>query len=389
MDLGAFDDEMLQNWVNSTENAKNEKEIMDNNTGDEVHEENTQTNSYNHSNTNSTAPNGIEIIHKVNSWTLPQQIRDQRPCYVRTCHGKFERYRQNLKPGLWVRSCSAHLRSKAILDSSSCSICAGENDDGPLTTYSNGNQTFYLCKACAEDQEFQLSYFKFHEVIDNDGFTFISSTGPLSLPVPLTPEQEDAEKETKKTKPEYKSKRPIRGVKRQRDLSPPLPPAKVQTTKPKGNFPYKPRSKTSVTPRTRSSIQTSTPSSTSTIISTASSPVNETETNSNTSILKANDINSGTITIKIESNSESTYKDNQARVKQLMKYIEWIQGWSELLAQEYILRIFFEEERINFVEALLQWGELHEEAIPMIAALLNKWRHESSHNTYTHSKSAT
>jgi len=70
-----------------------------------------------------------------------------------------------------------------------------------------------------------------------------------------------------------------------------------------------------------------------------------------------------------------------------MKYIEWIQGWSELLAQEYILRIFFEEERINFVEALLQWGELHEEAIPMIAALLNKWRHESSHNTY--SKSGT
>jgi len=319
---------------------KNEKEIMENNTGDDAHEDNIETNSYNHSNTtNITTPNGTETIHKVNSWTLPQQIRDQRPCYVRTCHGKFERYRQNLKPGLWVRSCSAHLRSKAILDSSSCSICAGENDDGSLTTYSNGNQTFYLCKACAEDQEFQLSYFKFHEVIDNDGFTFISSTGPLSLPVPLTPEPEDAEKETKKSKTEYKSKRPQRGIKRQRDLSPPLPPAKVQTTKPKGNFPYRSRStRTSVTPRTRSSVQTPAPPSTSAISSTVSSPVNETES-TNTSILKAND--SGTITIKIESNSESTYKDNQARVKQLMKYIEWIQGWSELLAQEYILRIFF------------------------------------------------
>jgi len=382
--LGAFDDELLQNWVNSTDVPKNEKESEDIHASEEVHEENSLETTYNHANTsaNSSTNNGTEtLIHKVNSWTLPQQIRDQRPCYVRSCHGKFERYRQNLKPGLWVRSCSAHLRAKAILDSSNCSICAGENDDGPLTTYSNGNQTFYLCKACAEDQEFQLSYFKFHEVIDNDGFTFISSTGPLSLPVPLTPEPlDEAEKESKKSKTEFKSKRPTRGIKRQRDLSPPLPPAKVQTTKPKGNFPYRPRStRTSVTtPRSRSA----TTPTTSTISSTVSSPVNESE---NTPIIKVNE--SGTITIKIESNSEATYKDNQVRVKQLMKYIEWIQGWSELLAQEYILRIFFEEERINFVEALLQWGELHEEAIPMIAALLNKWRHESSHNTY--SKSGT
>ena len=87
---------------------------------------------------------------------LPPEFRQQPSCYVPGCTGRFDRYRPDLKPTLWIRTCLSHSRPR--IGPGACTIC---NEAGShVFAWSNDGVTkVNLCTGCSTRLEPQLNHF--------------------------------------------------------------------------------------------------------------------------------------------------------------------------------------------------------------------------------------
>ena len=91
---------------------------------------------------------------------LPPEFRQQPSCYIPTCNARFDRYRPDLKPALWVRTCLTH--SRPHIAPGACAVC----NDGPnASTFFWVNETvrLALCTACSTRLEGQIKHFVRHQ----------------------------------------------------------------------------------------------------------------------------------------------------------------------------------------------------------------------------------
>jgi hypothetical protein len=95
---------------------------------------------------------------------LPVHLRPHG-CYVRGCEGKCDRYRRDLKPDLWVRTCNSHMKPRFLsteTDASAppCSICFSRNcSSARRTTVANEFRSLTLCEYCRQQYQPQLDHF--------------------------------------------------------------------------------------------------------------------------------------------------------------------------------------------------------------------------------------
>lgn len=87
---------------------------------------------------------------------LPPEFRMQPSCYIPGCTARFDRYRPDLKPALWVRTCLSH--SRPHIAPGACVVC----NDGPnsqIATWQNSDVSIMLCEGCATRLEAQIKHF--------------------------------------------------------------------------------------------------------------------------------------------------------------------------------------------------------------------------------------
>ena len=87
---------------------------------------------------------------------LPPEFRQQPSCYVANCTARFDRYRPDLKPALWVRTCLSH--SRPHITPGGCSVC-NEGPNSSVSAWSNEQVRVSLCTACSTRLEAQIRHF--------------------------------------------------------------------------------------------------------------------------------------------------------------------------------------------------------------------------------------